>query len=155
MFTPQRGLTTLSNHLEPTMRPPSLKTTLALLAATVTGLVILAGLCTLTMFRNPFNDRPFTATAWAKLDPQERAHMAEDLVRNHLTAGLSQANVHTLLGMPGDVSSRTESGGMKNLGAQTEKYYIGSWSLYGYDDAFVYVHFDGDGKVIAAEIYGY
>ena len=82
--------------------------------------------------------------------------MAGDLVRNHLTAGLSRANVHALLGMPGDALSGTEREGMKNLVlAQTEKYYIGSWSLYGYDDAFVYVHFDGDGNLIAAEIYGY
>lgn len=68
---------------------------------------------------------------------------------------MSQADMHVLLGTPDDVFSASDRDRERNVGEQTEKYRIGSWSEYGYDDAFVYVHFDDHRNVISAEIYGY
>jgi len=105
---------------------------------------------------DPFNDAPFTAIDWMNCRTDEaRASMARDLVRNHLPKGMSEAEVVALLGEPGVLQGGTDTGGNRVLGTKTYFYYIGTWSLQGFDDAFVYVHLDSDSKVISAEVTGY
>ena len=106
---------------------------------------------------DPFNDMSFSPAAWAQRSYEDRAPMARDLVRHHLPAGLAQIQVESLLGQPDDVLVGPEDSGANRLpGVETYEYGIGSWSLHqGFDDAFVYVHFDASGHVIGAEINGY
>jgi hypothetical protein len=104
----------------------------------------------------PFDGARFTTEAWADSRNDERAPMVLDLVTNHLPTGLSQQEVEKLLGSPDKIITAPDSGGIRPLGVKTYVYKIGSWTHYkGFDDAFVYVHLDEDGKVIKAEINGY
>lgn len=104
---------------------------------------------------DPFNDRPFTAAEWARLDAQDRAAMSRDLIKNHLPPGTERGTVEHLLGRPADVLHTTDPGGHSLPGVETYVYYIGTWSIRGFDDTFVYVHFDQGGRVVAAQITGY
>jgi hypothetical protein len=135
--------------------PRALKLVLLAIAA-LAVMVLLAGIYfMLGLTQDPFNDSVFTQTEWARTTDTDRAPMAGDLVRNHLPPGMTRTQVESLLGTP----SRAESGAdaTKNdaSGGTTYRYYIGSWSNYGYDDAWVYVHFDESGKLTKSEIYGY
>ncbi|QEG24815.1 hypothetical protein MFFC18_47400 [Mariniblastus fucicola] len=80
--------------------------------------------------------------------------MARDVVsRVH---GMDRDAVVELLGQPSDrLDAATDAGGHRLRGAEVFSYYIGSWSGYGFDDAFVYVHLDADGHVIYSEVTGY
>jgi hypothetical protein len=121
------------------------------------GTVVIAlGLTTLIALKRiarPFDNAAFTPAAWAKADPTGRALMSGDLVRNHLRKGLSRSQVEALIGRTD--SKMGPNGGDGARGAETHKYYIGSWSMHGMDDAFVYVHYDVSGNLIDAEINGY
>lgn len=82
--------------------------------------------------------------------------MAGDAIRGHLRSGMAKAKVQQLLG-PGQEQFRIQgidSYGNPMPGDHTWYYYLGSWSVYGLDDAFLYVHFDADGHVVSAEIDG-
>ena len=118
------------------------------------GVVTFAGWFVVDLL-DPFNDATFNAAAWAKLDAQERAAMSRDLIQNHLPTGMSHAAVESLLGPPYRVIRRSDAGGHRLPGVETYSYYIGSWSMYGFDDAFVYVHLDASGNVLSSEITGY
>jgi hypothetical protein len=92
---------------------------------------------------DPFDRLSFSPTAWAQRSPRGRAPMARDLIHRHLSAGLSSAQVETLLGPPSEaIDDRYE-------------YYVGSWSSYGYDDAFVCIYLDKSGKVKRANLISY
>lgn len=115
--------------------------------------LIIYGALLVTGCGNPFNDEPFSREAWAAASVEQRAAMAEDLVTNHVSPGMSVKQLVALLGDPEDTwDKRTVH---RVLGEQTFAYYIGSWSLEGMDDAFVRIHFDESGKVIEAEICGF
>ena len=100
---------------------------------------------------DPFDDDAFTPTAWVA----DRAPTARDLVKNHLRLGTLRVQVESLLGRPDEVVTGEDAGGTRVPGTETYKYSIGSWPMYGYDDAFVYVHLDANGNVIGAKIDGY
>jgi hypothetical protein len=61
---------------------------------------------------------------------------------------MTQAAVTALLGTPDEIKHNDSLG-------EIFSYYIGSWSMYGFDDAFVYTHFDASQTVLKAEITGY
>ncbi len=101
---------------------------------------------------DPFDDQRFTAARWHGSDPESRAPIARSVARRHLTPGLSSTQVLALVGQPDNVYGRGDD---RTRGDQTYSYYLGNWSLYGFDDAFLYVHLDAQGKVITAEVTGY
>ena len=105
---------------------------------------------------DPFNDRSFVSTEWKTNDDKIKAAMARDLVHHHLPVGMSETQVTTLLGQPDAIlQGAADNGGNPLQGGRTYSYYLGSWSMHGYDDAFVYVHFDASEKVTGSEITGY
>jgi hypothetical protein len=124
-----------------------------LLLGTAVAAIGLFALVAIKQYANPFDDLAFTTAAWAAADDNTRAAMADDLVRNHLAGGLSRSQVRALIGSPDRTLQSNAS--TRVLGAETDTYRIGSWSMQGMDDAFVYVHYDANGNVIEAEIYGY
>ena len=113
----------------------------------------LTALIALNRHASPFDNVAFTPAAWAKADEMERARMSGDLIRNHLPRGLTRLQVEALIGRTSWTMG--PNGGYGARGAETHKYGIGSWSMQGMDDAFVYVHYDVNGNVIDAEIDGY
>ena len=102
---------------------------------------------------SPFDDQSFSKQAWAGAIAEQRAVMAEDLVTNHVSPGMSSKQIVSLLGEPGEVWVKGSLFRVK--GERTFVYYIGSWSLQGMDDAFVCVHLDETGSVLEAEIHGF
>jgi hypothetical protein len=98
---------------------------------------------------DPFDDVKFAPAAWARLEPMERARMSDDLVRNHLTTGLSRADVETLIGNGSLVWTK------EDVERETHQYPIGSWPSAGWDDAFVFVIYDENARVIDARIDGF
>ena len=113
----------------------------------ICGALFVTGCC------NPFNDEPFSKEAWAAASVEQRAAMAEDLVANHVSPGMSVKQVVALLGDPDDTWAKQSV--HRVLGEMTFTYYIGSWSLQDMDDAYVCIHFDESGRVIVAEIHGF
>jgi len=81
--------------------------------------------------------------------------MARSAIRRHLTVGLAEPQVVALLGKPDEIRNVEDPGGHKLPGSQTYSYYLGSWSVYGFDDAFLYVHLDAAGRILSAEVNGY
>ena len=80
--------------------------------------------------------------------------MARDVVA--CVGGLDRDGVFAMLGKPdARLDSTTDASGHQLHGSEVFSYSIGSWSLYGMDDAFIYVHFDSRGGVIYSEITGY
>ncbi|WP_148618760.1 hypothetical protein [Mariniblastus fucicola] len=114
----------------------------------------LASVFAVSRWVDPFDDRNFDSQQWATASSDNRAPMARDVVSR--VRGMDRDGVIELLGQPGDrLDSATDAGGHPLRGAEVFSYYIGSWSMHGMDDAFVYVHFDTDGAVIHSEITGY
>jgi hypothetical protein len=132
-------------------------TSLACARAAAAGQVVVVLIIVSTLFAtgcgSPFNDEPFSREAWAAAAAEQRAAMAEDLVTNHVSPGMSVKQLIDLLGDPGD--TWVKGTGHRVMGEKTFVYYIGSWSLEGMDDAFVCIHLDGSGRVIEAEICGF
>jgi MYXO-CTERM domain-containing protein len=114
------------------------------------------GLIAIRKWLDPFDDRGFVAGEWRNSDPLGRASMARDLVRRHVRAGMTAADVERLLGRGKEQQGikGVDPYGNRMPGAATWAYYLGSWSTAGWDDAFLYVHFDKSGRVIRAEIQG-
>jgi len=105
---------------------------------------------------DPFDDKYFRSSDWNASSDQVRAGMCDDLISNHLQPGMTASEVVSLLGKPGkSLTGETDGGGNRLIGHETFSYYIGSWFGYGFDDAFLYVHFDSSGKVLTAEVNGY
>ena len=130
-------------------------------ATLAVGLLVVAGMALLLLLLDcidPFSDQRFEPKRWAQAKAaKDRAPMARDLIRSHLRIGLSREQVVDLLGRPQQVWQKNGRVGYRVKGNSTYAYYIGSWSFSrrGYDDTFVYVHFDGAGKVREAEINGF
>jgi hypothetical protein len=138
------------------LRRPSLKRGLGVLAfiAIVAGLFIVG--ISLNRYLDPFDDQPFAQSAWASADTRVRAPMARDAIRR-LPTGMTADQVQALLGRPTPVprySGEVDAYGNHLKYPETWFYYLGSWSVYGLDDAFLYVHFDSDKKVALVEITG-
>jgi hypothetical protein len=131
----------------------SLKQLLLGTAAATIGLLALVELDRfLDPMGYPYDDMKFTRPAWAAAGVYTRGSMADDLVRNHLPVGLPRSQVESLIGPSESVVTHPGYGAR---GAETHSYKIDSWSWGGMGDAFVYVHYDANGNVIEAEIYGY
>jgi len=131
----------------------SSRTLLVGVAAVALAIALLRAL---TGWIDPFDDRRFVSTDWRSSPPNVRAQMSRDLLRNHFPTGTAKASVIAILGDPGEIYTRAMgAGSYRVIGHETYSYYIGSWSAYGYDDAFVYIHFDSTGKTIDTEITGY
>ena len=119
-----------------------------------------AGLVAVDRYLDPFDDLPFSPAVWAIANPNDRGPMARDAIR-HLPAGTPQIRVRDLLGepepVPGVAGSEVDGFGHRLEHTETWSYYLGCWSgigPYGFDDAFLYVHFGSDGRVVAAEVTG-
>ena len=80
--------------------------------------------------------------------------MSEDLVKNHLPAGMRESQVIALLGKPFSIENGATEAPL-HVGTRHLMYDLGHWSMHGMDAAYVYVHLDGNGNVVAAEVYGY
>ena len=120
----------------------------------IAGLVL--GWLAFDSFLDPFDDRPFDPALWAAADEQQRGPMARDALR-HLPVGLPAERVREQLGEAEVVPAGGDRWGMRPRQAETWSYWLGCWSgigPYGFDSAFLYVHFGPDGQVIAAEITG-
>ena len=108
---------------------------------------------------DPFDDRRFSTKGWSATsgmgDRERRAAMARDLVARHLPHGMDKKNVEKLLGPPDGIPTKEDAGGNRLPGTHVYEYYLGSWSGYGFDDAFLYVCFDASDQVMHAEINGY
>ncbi len=104
----------------------------------------------------PFDDLPFAADLWRAADSTTRARLADDALR-HIAVGWSAKEIESLLGQPEKIISdrRQDAGGNPLDGRVTYSYYLGSWSLVAWDDAFLYVNLDDDGRVVSTEVIGY
>ncbi len=118
------------------------------------------GVALIDRFLDPFDKQPFIGAAWAVADEQSRGRMARDAIR-HLPPGTPKDRVQELLG-EGGLPSRNphepwDSFGVRLDHSETWVYRLGTWSSigpYGFDDAFLYVHFGTDDRVVSAEING-
>jgi hypothetical protein len=132
--------------------------------ATGVGLVVCAYL--LINWLDPFAARRFDPESWSTADSKGRAAMARDAIR-HMPPGLPEAEITKLLGEAGDVIATeklvgsTPGGPLPRFGGsapagsvRTYSYYLGSWSNWAYDDTFLWVHVDNEGRVVAAVIGG-
>src|SRR5262245_7469510 len=117
----------------------SLKT---LLVASTAIAILIGAAVWLDKYLDPFIQRTFRAASWAKCDRQDRAWMARDLIRHHLSVGMSAVQVKALLGPPDGVLSPNYVPGSTVRAAETYSYSLGNWSWEGFDDAFLYVHFN-------------
>jgi hypothetical protein len=102
---------------------------------------------------DPFDDKRFSPEIWRTANEDLRARMCRDAIRRFIHPGLNESEVITLLGSPTDVQQDERRD--RPIGTRSYRYWIGSWSFQGMDDAFLYVHFDSEGRVVRAEIYGY
>lgn len=68
---------------------------------------------------------------------------------------MSKDQVEALLGPPDDETLRANATGQRMLGAERRSYFLDHSYFHGYDDAFLYTHFDESGKLLAGEVYGY
>ena len=105
---------------------------------------------------DPFNDRQFSTRDWAVAEPEERARVASDLTDRVLERGMSIDAIKNLLGPPDStLTGDIDAGGNKLHSNQTLSYYLGSWSGFGYDDAFLYLHVDRSGTLVKSQVTGY
>ncbi len=123
----------------------------------VIALVVFAGVV-FNSYLDPFDDQPFDHVAWAAAEEHERERgpMARGAIR-HIPPGTSAERVRELLGEPQIIPAGGDRWGVQPRSGECWSYSIGSWSAigpYGFDAAFVYVHFDRDGKVVSAVVDG-
>ena len=118
--------------------------------------LIFAAFVVFAGWADPFDDRSFDAGEWAAASQSsdERASMAHEVVAR--VRGLNQEQVLDMLGEPDKrLSSRVDAGGNRLRGVVVFSYHLGCWSGYGFDDAFIYIHFDADGVAVNSEVTGY
>jgi len=128
--------------------------------AVVAAAGLVGGVVALNRYLDPFDDQPFSPAAWSAADSHERGPMARSAIR-HVPPGTPASQVRELLGEP-QPADRDPRGPVDVFGNElahpkTWAYYLGCWSglgPYGFDSAFLYVHFGSDGRVVAAEITG-
>lgn len=105
---------------------------------------------------DPLDDECFSTDAWRQAsDRSLRGHMARDLVRHVIKAGLTEPQILALLGRPDYVGDQRGPRGRSLTGTRTYIYGIGNWTWLSMDDAFVYVYLDVNQRVVQAEIHGY
>ena len=130
---------------------------ITVLAAAVLAALAVATYCFFGNPLDPFDNKRFSKESWqrasAAYDLDSLARMSRDLINKHLQAGMSEAQIIELLGQPNDIQRGNKRD--RSKGVFSYRYYIGSWSLQRMDDAFVYIHFDSNGRVVDREIYGY
>jgi hypothetical protein len=128
-----------------------------------TVITILVGTIALSTFAylivgnplDPFDNRSFSPARWKTADETGRARMARSATQ-FIAIGTSSSQVVSWLGDSYSVDDGPEDdGGHKLPGKQTFKWGLGSWSTFGYDDAFLYVHFDAAGRVVGSQVNGY
>jgi hypothetical protein len=149
------------------MQTRKLRWVLAGVVAFASGVgLVTYGCFLLERWLDPFEARQFDAASWAGSDWKGRAAMARDAIR-HLPAGTPEADVVQLLGKPGYVIETKKlvglvsgpplprfSGSAPAGSVRTYSYGLGSWGWAGYDDTFLWVHVDGEGRVVAAVVGG-
>jgi hypothetical protein len=127
---------------------------LLVLAAVVACGALALGLRAVVRSLDPFEASPFEPAAWAAAGAEGRAAMTRDAIRR-LPAGLPEAEIERLLGKADEVSETQRLTASRPPGAvRTYSYSLGSWSGQYYDSTFLWVHVDGQGRVIAAVIGG-
>jgi hypothetical protein len=107
-------------------------------------------------YLDPFDDHTFVQSVWEAAEPHHRAPMARD-VTQRLPIGMTADDVRNLLGPSTPVvryAGAVDKFGNPMKYPETWSYYLGSWSGYGLDDAFLYVHFDAEKKVASVKITG-
>ena len=72
---------------------------------------------------DPFDNREFSATEWVAATPVERCGMARDLVRHHLSVGMTAAQVVALLGQPNFIDDG-ETDKAPHVGRRTYEYQL-------------------------------
>lgn len=127
-----------------------------IIAAIGAAIGLISGVFDAGSYLDPFDDQPFLQSTWATTNSETRASMARDAIKQ-LPIGMSAAQVRELLGETKPVSrfsGAVDAYGNRLLYPETWSYYLGSWSLYGFDDGFLYVHLDADSEVASVEITG-
>lgn len=131
-------------------------------AGWIVGSIALAVAAIYALFGNPldpFDNRRFSPFEWRAADSAftkgMRAPMCRDIIRRVVRPGMSEKQVVELLGPPERVRDRRGPGGDPSPDRRIYEYGVGSWTFYGMDDAFLYVHIDPSDHVVTAEIYGY
>lgn len=122
--------------------------------AALAGLVI--GFRAFDSYLDPFDDRPFNPATWAVAGDQDRGPTARDALR-YLPVGTPSSRVRELLGEGDVIPAGGDRWGIRPRQSETWSYWLGCWSglgPYGFDTAFLYVHFGPDGRVLGAEITG-
>lgn len=123
------------------------------------GLAALLAVVEIVDRLDPLNDAAFEPLSWER-DFRNRLPMAADVVEAATRGGMTRDVIIQLLGPPDREYSgqAVDDGGNALLGARSLVYYLGSSnlaSLYGMDDAFVYIHLNDDDSVHGAEIAWY
>src|SRR3954454_16984573 len=85
------------------------RTKLLIIRLISVGIVVTAVVAVCYITRSPFNDKLFDQVEWKRCKPQDRAHMAGDLVAHHLPKGTSSNDPKTKLGTPERVCLRVSS----------------------------------------------
>ena len=80
--------------------------------------------------------------------------MSDDLVKYRLPMGMTESEVVALLGKPFSIEEG-DTEAPRHIGTRHLMYDLGNWGMHGMDAAYVYVHLDTKGNVVAAEVYGY
>lgn len=128
------------------------------LFASVAVVLAAIGALTYAVVRNPFDpfdDRPFSPERWRNSDAESRAHMGRSAVE-YAKPGMSESEIEAAFGKPDEIDlDKEDAGGHKLTGVKTWEWGLGNWSVYGYDDAFLYISFDSSGKVVSAQVNGY
>ena len=120
------------------------------------GSIVLASAATYAWVGNPldpFDNRRFSPEPWRL--GYAHAQMARDIVKRVVRPGMPEKQVVELLGWPDRIRDRRGLGGDPLPDRRIYEYRLGSFTFYGMDDAFLYVHIDQSDHVIMAEIYGY
>ena len=140
------------------MQPGRKRLVLRCLLVLLASVGLAVALLKFNSYLDPFDDDLFDPVAWAAADEHERDRgpMARDAL-NKLPIGTPTARVRELLGEGEVIQAGGDRWGMRPLQHETWSYSLGCWSglgPYGFDAAFLYVHFDSDGRVVATEITG-
>ena len=80
--------------------------------------------------------------------------MARDLVSAHLPSGMTESSVVAMLGPPDTTRQGHDACGRTLPHSRALSYFVGHPADGRYDDAYVLVHLDEQGLVVAAEVTG-
>lgn len=122
------------------------------------GFVVFCVLALVTFLYStyPFDDRAFTPEDWAAGNSQERGRMVSSLLDDHLPKGMTEEQVTTLLGEDFTlVEQGTADWPNPFREPKCHLYYVGFWSDWGMDDAFVVIFFDDNGRLTSRRLDGY